>query len=119
MSKDDNKKLLRTRVIRSAENNDIFLRYTTLNDDFTKRMKDENRYQNNKELGDKRLILESPTPPERKPWLVEDDDGSLSKDDGQEGIKEVEKKKIPKEDNESLPNSTPTKKKKKNKKNKK
>ncbi|PKK56038.1 hypothetical protein RhiirC2_800888 [Rhizophagus irregularis] len=93
---------------------DEVLRYTTLNDDFTKRLKDENRYQDNKDVGDKRPILESPSPPERKPWLVMDEGDSSSED---EGMKEEAEKQMKKEENEEAsPNSTPTKKKKKKKK---
>ncbi|PKB99006.1 hypothetical protein RhiirA5_463007 [Rhizophagus irregularis] len=99
---------------------DEVLRYTTLNDDFTKRLKDENRYQDNKDVGDKRPILESPSPPERKPWLVMDEGDSSSEDDEGEGMKEEAEKQMKKEENEkALPNSTPTKKKKKKKKKKK
>lgn len=47
-------------------------------------MEDINRYQDEKEAGDKRPILESPSAPVRKPCLVDVDedigDGSENKD---------------------------------------
>ncbi|PKY62603.1 hypothetical protein RhiirA4_489343 [Rhizophagus irregularis] len=48
------------RVISLAEQNDIVRLYTTLNDGFEQRLKDENRYQDKKEIGDKRPIFDSP-----------------------------------------------------------
>ncbi|PKY50739.1 hypothetical protein RhiirA4_531170 [Rhizophagus irregularis] len=48
------------RVINLAEQNDIMRLYTTLNDGFEQRLKDENRYQDKKEIGDKRPIFDSP-----------------------------------------------------------
>ncbi|PKK68614.1 hypothetical protein RhiirC2_782052 [Rhizophagus irregularis] len=36
-------------------------KYTTLHDNFTKRLKDENRYKNDNEIGKKRVALESPS----------------------------------------------------------
>ncbi|CAB4383684.1 unnamed protein product [Rhizophagus irregularis] len=45
-----------------------------LNDDFTKRLEDVNRYQDDKEIGDKRPIMDSPPAPERMPWTVEVED---------------------------------------------
>ncbi|RGB43415.1 hypothetical protein C1646_749804 [Rhizophagus diaphanus] len=48
-----------------AEQSEIMHEYTTLNDDFTKRLKDDNRKQDEREVGKKRPMLESPSP--RKP----------------------------------------------------
>ncbi|PKY63516.1 hypothetical protein RhiirA4_492733 [Rhizophagus irregularis] len=81
---------LRKRVIELAEQqNDLDSgEYWTLNDDFTKRLEDVNRYQDEKETGDKRPILESPSAPARKPILVDanenSDDGSEEKEDKEE-----------------------------------
>ncbi|CAB4420689.1 unnamed protein product [Rhizophagus irregularis] len=61
--------------------------YWTLNDDFTKRLEDVNRYQDEKEAGDKRPILESPPAPARKPVLV-DVNEEESSDDRSESEKE-------------------------------
>ncbi|RGB41438.1 hypothetical protein C1646_752113 [Rhizophagus diaphanus] len=46
--------------------NEILREYTTFNDNFTKRLKDENRKTDEKEIGEKRPILESPPPIESK-----------------------------------------------------
>lgn len=54
--------LLGQKVISLAEKNNIMKAYTTLNDDFKQRLKNENRYQDEKEVGEKRPILESPSP---------------------------------------------------------
>ncbi|PKC66523.1 hypothetical protein RhiirA1_459608 [Rhizophagus irregularis] len=48
-----------------AKQCEIMHEYTTLNDDFTKRLKDENCKQDEREVGEKRPMLESPSP--RKP----------------------------------------------------
>ncbi|PKY55101.1 hypothetical protein RhiirA4_427259 [Rhizophagus irregularis] len=48
------------RVIDLAENNDIVRLYTTLNDGFERRLKDENRYQDRKDIRDKRPLFDSP-----------------------------------------------------------
>lgn len=53
------------KVISLAEQHKIMLEYTTLNDDFIKRLKDENRYVDPKKIGEKRPILESPSPKRR------------------------------------------------------
>ncbi|CAB4426150.1 unnamed protein product [Rhizophagus irregularis] len=80
---------VRKRVIELAEQqNDLSGEYWTLNDDFTKRLEDVNRYQDEKESGEKRPILESPSAPARKPILVDvnedSDDGSEEKEDKDE-----------------------------------
>ncbi|PKY58611.1 hypothetical protein RhiirA4_480668 [Rhizophagus irregularis] len=49
------------RIIDLAEQSKIFQEYTTLNDDFIKRLKNENRYQDEKGIREKRPILESPS----------------------------------------------------------
>ncbi|RGB30654.1 hypothetical protein C1646_765080 [Rhizophagus diaphanus] len=58
--------MLSKRVISKAEQNAIFREYLALNDDFTKRLKDENRKTDEKEIGEKRPTLESPSPKELK-----------------------------------------------------
>lgn len=77
---------MRKRVIELAEEQNNLESYTTLNDDFTKRLEDVNRHQDEKEAGDKRPILESPSAPARKPWLVEVNESS---DDGSEDAGEI------------------------------
>ncbi|PKY50676.1 hypothetical protein RhiirA4_467270 [Rhizophagus irregularis] len=72
MQKENNFLLLRKKIISLAEQNEFQLEYTTLNNDFTKRLKDENRYQDEKEVGDKRPILESPSLSSRKTWSLKD-----------------------------------------------
>ncbi|PKC58872.1 hypothetical protein RhiirA1_470314 [Rhizophagus irregularis] len=49
------------RIISLAEKTKIFEEYTTLNDNFKQRLEDENRYQDEKKIGEKRPILESPS----------------------------------------------------------
>ncbi|PKY41592.1 hypothetical protein RhiirA4_416780 [Rhizophagus irregularis] len=71
MQKENNYLLLGKKIISLAEQNEILLEYTTLNNDFTKRLKDNNRYQDEKEVGDKRPILESPAPPITTAWLID------------------------------------------------
>lgn len=61
------------------EQNKILLEYTTLNNDFKQRLKDENRYQDEKEVEDKRPILESPSPSTRKTWFLEEINNDLEK----------------------------------------
>lgn len=50
------------KVISLAEGNAIMQEYTTLNDEFKKRLKDENRRTDEAEVGEKRPILDSPPP---------------------------------------------------------
>ncbi|CAB4418750.1 unnamed protein product [Rhizophagus irregularis] len=71
MQKENNYLLLGKKIISLAEQNEILLEYTTLNNDFTKRLKDNNRYQDEKEVGDKRPIFESPAPPITTAWLID------------------------------------------------
>ncbi|EXX70099.1 hypothetical protein GLOIN_2v1790190 [Rhizophagus irregularis DAOM 181602=DAOM 197198] len=47
------------KIISLAEKTKIFQEYTTLNDNFKQRLEDENRYQDEKKIGEKRPILES------------------------------------------------------------
>ncbi|PKC50213.1 hypothetical protein RhiirA1_487048, partial [Rhizophagus irregularis] len=44
-----------------AEKSKIFQEYTTLNENFKQRLENENRYQDEKKIGKKRPILESPS----------------------------------------------------------
>ncbi|PKK59598.1 hypothetical protein RhiirC2_820663 [Rhizophagus irregularis] len=60
------------RVISLAEQNDIIRLYTTLNDGFEQRLKDENRYQEDKKVGQKRPIFDSPMKSESEPSDTED-----------------------------------------------
>ncbi|EXX54305.1 hypothetical protein RirG_235810 [Rhizophagus irregularis DAOM 197198w] len=52
--------LVGNKIISLAEQTRIFQEYTTLNDDFKKRLENENRYQDEKKIGEKRPMLESP-----------------------------------------------------------
>ncbi|PKK58557.1 hypothetical protein RhiirC2_822858 [Rhizophagus irregularis] len=67
------------RIISLAEQSRIFQEYTTLNDDFADRLRDTNRYQDEKKSGEKRPILESPSKSPRTPDVKtsEDDDDYL------------------------------------------
>lgn len=58
--KENNFLRLGRKIISLAEQNKIMLEYTTLNEGFTKRLKDENRDTAEKESGDKRPTQESP-----------------------------------------------------------
>ncbi|UZO01951.1 uncharacterized protein OCT59_020457 [Rhizophagus irregularis] len=49
------------KIIRLAEKTKIFQEYTTMNDNFKQRLENENRYQDEKKIGEKRPILESPS----------------------------------------------------------
>ncbi|POG64890.1 hypothetical protein GLOIN_2v1880975 [Rhizophagus irregularis DAOM 181602=DAOM 197198] len=92
--------------------------YTSLNDGFTKRLEDVNRYQDEKETGDKRPILESPSAPERKSVLVE-----INEDTSVKSEEEMDEEATKKENgntepvtNKSATNNKDKKKKNKNKK---
>lgn len=60
------------RLVNIAEQNDILKEYTTLNDDFTKRLKDENRETNEKKTGVKRIKNSPPAKKFQTRWRVED-----------------------------------------------
>ncbi|CAB4441577.1 unnamed protein product [Rhizophagus irregularis] len=113
MNSTENKMILRKRIINAAENNEVFAKYTMLNKDFTKRLKDENRYQDTKVVGDKRPILESPIAPDREPWLIKDDVSAEEEEEVEEQEVKIKKEEIEikKDDNKS----PPVRKKKKNK----
>ncbi|PKK61222.1 hypothetical protein RhiirC2_817136 [Rhizophagus irregularis] len=49
------------KIISLAEKSKIFQEYTTLNENFKQRLENENRYQDEKKIGEKRPILESPS----------------------------------------------------------
>ncbi|PKC52307.1 hypothetical protein RhiirA1_481812 [Rhizophagus irregularis] len=49
------------KIISLAEKSKIFQEYTTLNDNFKQRLENENRYQDEKKIGEKRPLLESPS----------------------------------------------------------
>jgi hypothetical protein len=100
------------KIISLAEEQNILYDYEWLNYDFKKRLDDENRYQDNKEVGDKRPMLESPIAPDREPWLVEDD-GHREDNDSTTEKEEEEDVKI--EDEKTNAPNSPSKKKKKNK----
>ncbi|GET59600.1 hypothetical protein GLOIN_2v1881393 [Rhizophagus irregularis DAOM 181602=DAOM 197198] len=53
--------LLGQKIISLAEKSKIFQEYTTLNENFKQRLENENRYQDEKKIGEKRPILESPS----------------------------------------------------------
>ncbi|PKK60563.1 hypothetical protein RhiirC2_793138 [Rhizophagus irregularis] len=52
---------LKQKIISLAEKSKIFQEYTTLNDNFKKRLENENHYQDVKKVREKRPILESPS----------------------------------------------------------
>ncbi|CAB4481849.1 unnamed protein product [Rhizophagus irregularis] len=49
------------KIISLAEQTKIFQEYTTMNDNFKQRLENENRYQDEKKIGEKRPILKSPS----------------------------------------------------------
>ncbi|PKK66399.1 hypothetical protein RhiirC2_784830 [Rhizophagus irregularis] len=74
IQKENNYLLLGKKIISLAEQNEILLEYTTLNNDFTKRLKDENRYQDNKEKGSGKFTFSTPLT-ENEEEDEEDEDG--------------------------------------------
>uniref|UniRef100_U9UPP4 Uncharacterized protein n=2 Tax=Rhizophagus irregularis TaxID=588596 RepID=U9UPP4_RHIID len=52
--------LVGNKIISLAEKMKIFLEYTTLNDNFKQRLENNNRYQDDKKIGEKRPLLEFP-----------------------------------------------------------
>lgn len=52
--------LMGYKIISLAEQSKILQEYTALNDDFTARLKDENFLTDERKIGEKRPILESP-----------------------------------------------------------
>ncbi|CAB4410368.1 unnamed protein product [Rhizophagus irregularis] len=89
MQKENNYLRLGKKIISLAEQNEILLEYTTLNDDFTKRLKDNNRYQDEKEVGDKRPILDSPSPSTTKTvWLIDMSENEEDQEDEKKNEKE-------------------------------
>ncbi|PKY55447.1 hypothetical protein RhiirA4_504256 [Rhizophagus irregularis] len=92
MNEEKNYLILAKKVIIRAENHGLFQVFTEMNEDFSRRLEDENRYQDNKEIGDKRPILESPEVPEREPWLVTAEGSEEEEDEEEEKIKNREKK---------------------------
>ncbi|PKK55459.1 hypothetical protein RhiirC2_802325, partial [Rhizophagus irregularis] len=49
------------KIISLVEKSKIFQEYTTLNENFKQRLENKNRYQDEKKIGEKRPILESPS----------------------------------------------------------
>ncbi|CAB4445789.1 unnamed protein product [Rhizophagus irregularis] len=91
MQKENNYLLLGKKIISLAEQNEILLEYTTLNNDFTKRLKDNNRYQDEKEVGDKRPIWESPSPSTTKTaWLIDMSENEEDQKDEKTNKKEAD-----------------------------
>lgn len=88
LKKQANVTLVKKRVIEIAEQQNDIEQYMTLNDDFTKRLEDVNRYQDEKEVGDKRPVKESPQAPLRKSVLVDtnEDTGDESKEESEGDI---------------------------------
>ncbi|PKY63367.1 hypothetical protein RhiirA4_492031 [Rhizophagus irregularis] len=118
MQKENNYLLLGKKIISLAEQNEILLEYTTLNNDFTKRLKDNNRYQDEKEVGDKRPILESPSPSTTKTaWLI--DMSENEEDEIQEDAEIDEEEKPAKNKDMTINNNKPNPSKKKKRKGKK
>ncbi|GBC26005.2 hypothetical protein GLOIN_2v1471731 [Rhizophagus irregularis DAOM 181602=DAOM 197198] len=59
------------RIISLAEQSDILRQYTTLNDDFTKRLKDENRATDDENVNKKRFKNSPPAKKFQKRWRVD------------------------------------------------
>lgn len=97
------------RVISLAKQNDIIKIYTILNNGFEKRLKDENRYQDKKETGDKRPIFNSP----KKSETSESLESEMKNEEIKPYVIELEKK----ESSMNASKNTTDKKKKKKKKN--
>ncbi|PKY60950.1 hypothetical protein RhiirA4_485300 [Rhizophagus irregularis] len=93
MRKDENYLILAKKIIVKTENHGLFQIFVEMNEDFTKRLEDENRYQDNKEIGAKRPILESPEVPERAPWMVATEGSEEEEDKSEEEEKPEEAKK--------------------------
>ncbi|EXX59659.1 hypothetical protein GLOIN_2v1780192 [Rhizophagus irregularis DAOM 181602=DAOM 197198] len=87
MQKKNDYFLLGKKIISLAEQNEILLEYIMLNNDFTKRLKNENRYQDNKEKTNIRIIISIIS----KPWLIKDNN-SMSKIKDENKNKEEETK---------------------------
>ncbi|PKY58045.1 hypothetical protein RhiirA4_479610 [Rhizophagus irregularis] len=64
MLQEANYLIVAKKIIVRTENHGLFQEFAEMNEDFSKRLEDENRYQDNKEIGEKRPILESPEAPE-------------------------------------------------------
>ncbi|CAB4381384.1 uncharacterized protein OCT59_027983 [Rhizophagus irregularis] len=63
---------LKEKIIRTAESHDVILKFTSLNNSFSKRVKEENRELNEKNINEKR-VTKSPKEREcQKRWGVED-----------------------------------------------
>ncbi|POG64433.1 hypothetical protein GLOIN_2v1483933 [Rhizophagus irregularis DAOM 181602=DAOM 197198] len=77
----------RTKIIGLAEQNQIMMEYTTLNNDFKQRLKNENRYQDKKEVGDKKPNFESST---SRSWSAEELENDQDK--WQDWIKKAQEK---------------------------
>ncbi|PKK57644.1 hypothetical protein RhiirC2_797667 [Rhizophagus irregularis] len=104
---------VRRRVIELAEQQNDLEIYKTLNDDFTKRLDDVNRYQDGKEVGDKRPILESPHALSCKPVLVETNENEHDENNMEleEEAEEEEETSVKQESVKIMPNAVNTKKK--------
>ncbi|PKB92848.1 hypothetical protein RhiirA5_443164, partial [Rhizophagus irregularis] len=88
--------------------------YTTLNDDFKKRLENENRHQDEKKIGEKRPILESPSKGSDTDFSEErrgrDQAISFTLWDETDSIKDVEEIEE-KEDKDVITEASPSKKK--------
>lgn len=74
------------KVISLAEQSKILNEYTSLNDDFKIRLKDENRLTDEREIGEKHPILESPPPQSSKKNEREEEEEKARIGRGMEGI---------------------------------
>ncbi|PKC01310.1 hypothetical protein RhiirA5_426918 [Rhizophagus irregularis] len=113
LKKQENTTSVRRRVIELAEQQNDLETYKTLNDDFTKRLEDVNRYQDGKEVGDKMPILESPHAPSRKPVLVETNENEHDENnmESEEEAEKEEETSVKQELVKITPNAVNTKKK--------
>ncbi|PKY20411.1 hypothetical protein RhiirB3_433703 [Rhizophagus irregularis] len=102
------------KIISLAEQTRIFQEYTTLNDDFKKRLENENRHQDEKKIGEKRPILESPSKGSDTDFSEErrgrDQAISFTLWDETDSIKDVEEIEE-KEDKDVITEASPSKKK--------
>ncbi|PKY61089.1 hypothetical protein RhiirA4_485592 [Rhizophagus irregularis] len=92
---------LRQKLLSLAEQSKIFREYTTLNEDFEQKLKNKNRYQDEKTIGEKKPMLESPskikTEPgkhyRRSPMIKEEDEEQEEEEEEKTEIEKPSKKK--------------------------
>lgn len=65
---------IKKRIIETAESHDVIQRYTTLNNDFTKRIKEENREIDLKNINEKRAGKSPNEKKYQKRWRVKEEE---------------------------------------------